>query len=123
MLQQCGFVEIRADVRYPKLGVEVSYVARDGNGKEWAFDVSGGFTSTRTGLSRSDALWKALAKAAVLHEAHPDVPLVLLTTDAPPKGSAGHAALRAVSGRGKAVHDVIELLDADGHDRLRGQAR
>ena len=47
---------------------------------------SGAFTSNRPGLKRTDTLWKALGKAAVLTRRDPDLPLVLLTTDAPAQG-------------------------------------
>ncbi len=122
VLEHCGFVQIRTDVRYPVLGVEVNFVARDATGAEWAFDVSGGFTSSRAGLKRTDTLWKAVGKAAVLHEGRRAIPLVLLTTDPPAKGSAGDAALRVVSGPGKAIYDVIELLSGDGQERLHRYA-
>ena len=122
LLEQCGFARVRADVRYPRLGVEVNFVARDATGRDWAFDVSGGFTTTPAGLKRAESLWKALGKAAVLHEAHPGIPFVLLTTASPTKGSTGAAALGAVVGPGKAVHDVVELLSADSHDRLHRYA-
>src|SRR5204862_241713 len=81
--------DIRRDVKLSRLGIELSYLADDKRGGTWAFDVSGGFTSTRTGLRRSDTLWKALAKAAVLHEGRDDLRLVLLTTDAPVRAGAG----------------------------------
>ena len=123
VLEQCGFTDVRTDVRFPELGVEVNFLARDATGADWVFDVSGGFTSTRAGLKRTDTLWKALGKAAVLHEARDGVPLVLLTTDAPTKGSAGDAALRVVLGPGRAIHDVVELLSAQGQERLRRYAR
>jgi len=122
VLAHCGFADLRTDVKYPVLGVEVNFVARDATGKEWAFDVSGGFTSTRAGLKRTDTLWKALGKAAVLYERHPGTPLVLLTTDAPAKGSAGDAALRVVLGPGKAIYDVVELLSVEGQQRLHRYA-
>jgi DNA modification methylase len=118
-LQHCGFTGVRADVRYPASGVEVSFVASDATGREWAFDVSGGFTTTRSGLRRADTLWKALAKAAVLHQARPTTPLVLLSTDVPGPGTPADAALRALVGPGKPVHGVVELLDTPGRDRLR----
>ncbi|HEV8116694.1 MAG TPA: site-specific DNA-methyltransferase [Acidimicrobiales bacterium] len=123
VLRDCGFSDIRPDVRYGALGVDVSFLARDATGAEWAFDVCGGFTTTRSGLKRADTLWKALGKAAVLHQAQPEVPLVLLTTDAPTPGSAGDAALGVVLGAGKAIHDVVELLNAEDQERLRHHAR
>ncbi len=122
VLANCGFTDVRTDVRYPDLGVEVNFVARDAAGADWAFDVSGGFTSSRAGLKRTDTLWKALGKAAVLHERRRNIPLVLLTTDAPAKGSAGDIALGVVSGPDKAIYDVVELLSAEGQQRLHRYA-
>jgi site-specific DNA-methyltransferase (adenine-specific) len=123
LLEHCGFVDVTADVRVGN-GVVVSFSGVDGTGKTWYFDVSGAFTSTRAGLRRADTLWKALGKAAVVHAGHPEVPFVLVTTDAPAAGSAGAQVLQALTGsdpsqgRG-AVFDVIELESSDCHARLR----
>ncbi len=99
LLRDCGFTDPRMDVKYPGPGVEVNIVATDTTGADWAFDVSGAFTSNRAGLKRTDTLWKALGKA-VGPQPRPNLhlPLVLLTTDAPSKGSAGARALDMASG-------------------------
>jgi DNA modification methylase len=123
LVELCGFADIRADVKLPGLGVELHLVAVDRSGREWAFEVVGALTSNRTGLKRADALWRALGRAAVVHEGRPEVPFVLITTDRPGKGSAGRRALEAVSGPGRPVFDTIELLDAADRDRLTGHAR
>lgn len=124
ILDHYGFTDIQQDVKFVKQGVEVNFVAKDRDGLEWLFDVSGGFTSSRPGLKRTDTLWKALGKAAVLHSANKTKGrLVLLTTDAPPKGSSGAAALSQVTGDGKPIRDVIELLSAEGQARLWEYAR
>lgn len=124
LIEQVGFNDVRADVKHRSLGVEVNFIAADKNGDDWAFDVSGAFTSSRSGLRRTDTLWKALGKAAVLYHGGevPNVPLVLLTTDAPTRGSAGDKALRRVMGQDKPIFDLIELLDADDQTRLRSYA-
>ncbi len=122
-LAGCGFVDIRPDVKPPGLGIELSFVTFDQTGGEWAFDVSGAFTSTRTGLRRTDTLWKALGKAAVLHQGRRELPLVLLTTDAPVRGSAGYVALDVVKGVGLPVYDMVVLLSAADQERLRGYAQ
>lgn len=109
VIEASGFTEIEEDQRQPG-GVEVSFTARDRSGRPWFFDVCGGFTSHRAGLKRPDALWKAIAKAAVLREAG-DTPLVLLTTDVPEPGRAGAEALKQVVGPGKPVRAVVGLLD------------
>ncbi len=123
VLEKCGFSEIRADVKLAGIGIELNFVARDAVGHDWAFDVSGAFTSNRAGLRRTDTLWKALGKAAVLHESRgTELPLVLLTTDAPARNSAGHAALHAMRGPTKAIYDLIELLSPADTERLRSYA-
>ena len=122
VLEACGFRDIQKNVAYRDIGVEVNLVAFDKAGECWRFDVSGAFSSTRPGLRRTDTLWKALGKAAVLHAAEPGIPLVLLTTDAPVPGSAGAAALAAMCGEGKGIHDVVEFLDEKGVERLRDYA-
>jgi site-specific DNA-methyltransferase (adenine-specific) len=122
VLRSCGFENIRADAKPRGLGIDLHFVATDQIGGSWAFDVSGSFTAGQSGLRRSDTLWKALGKAAVLHESNQRRPLVLLSTSLPAKGSAGLAALKVVRGPGKAVFDVVKLLDDGDHQRLRGYA-
>lgn len=121
LLKECGFVDIRADVRFAE-GVEVSFAAVDASGGEWLFDVAGGFTGNRPGLRRAEVLWKELGKAAVLAQTRPRLPLVLLTTDLPPSGTAAEAALRTVLGARRPVADVVELLAEDAPDVLRAYA-
>ena len=118
LLEACEFRNIRTDVKFSDLGIELNFLATDHVGDEWAFDVSGAFTSNRAGLKRTDTLWKALGKAAVLKASPRDIPLVLLTTDAPARGSAGYAAMKVLSGPGGAVFDLIELLSATDQERL-----
>ncbi len=104
----------------PPRGVEVDFIALDVDDNEWWFDVSGAFTSTRPGLQRTDTLWKAIGRAAVVHAAIDGGPrYVLLTTDAPRKGSAGAKALKNVVGSSGPIHAVIELLDESDWQRLR----
>lgn len=118
ILEQSGFGSIREKVKF-SCGVEVNYGAVDQQGETWLFDVSGAFSVTqRPGLRRTDTLWKALGKAAVLHSFNPNVRLVLLTTDLPAPNSAGFRALQTVRGRGRPVYEVIEMLDPKDLERL-----
>ena len=119
ILDDCGFTDIIDDYRF-RSGVSVNFLASDRRGKRWMFDVSGAFTSTRPGLRRTDTLWKALGKAAVLLATDGSCPLILLTTDLPEPGSAGDLALR--SARGTVFHDAIEMLSEEGKARLRTYA-
>jgi len=122
LLERCGFTNIREDVKPRGLGIVLNFVASDTTGDDWAFDVSGAFTSNRAGLRRTDTLWKSLGKASVLHESALGLPLVLLTTDAPAKGTAGHQALNIMRGAGRPVFDLVELLNTDDQSRLHGYA-
>lgn len=109
VIEASGFTDIEEDRRQPG-GVEVTFAARDRSGTPWFFDVCGGFTSHRAGLKRPEALWKSIAKAAVLREVGA-TDLVLLTTDVPEPGRAGADALKQVVGPGKPIRAVIDLLD------------
>jgi site-specific DNA-methyltransferase (adenine-specific) len=130
LLEQCGFTDIRSPYKPPGLGIELNFIARDQRGDEWVFDVSGAFTITnRAGLRRTDTLWKALGKAAVLHESTgpatgPARPLVLITTDAPARGSSGGKALAVMTGPVdlKPIFDVIEMDAPEDQRRLRDHA-
>ncbi len=117
VIEAAGFTDIREDQRQPG-GVEVNFTARDSKTRLWLFDVTGSFTSHRSGLKRNDTLWKALGKAAVLQEVA-SAPLVLLTTDIPVRGSAGAEALKQVTGPRKSVYAVVEMLAQSGLDSLR----
>lgn len=120
VLMDCGFTDVVDNHRF-RGGVEVNFVAADRKGKRWFFDVSGAFTSTRAGLRRTDTLWKALGKASVLKESGiADYRLIFLTTDLPPKNSAGAHALRTA--HGATFHDAIDMLSDEGQARLRRYA-
>jgi site-specific DNA-methyltransferase (adenine-specific) len=121
-LKECSFADIRANVKFPE-GVDVNFTARDAAGRPWFFDVAGGFTSSRPGLRRTDTLWKALGKAAVINAAYPTARLVLLTTSVPPRNSAGHAALSVLVGTERPIRDAIVLTSAQDLQRLRRYAQ
>jgi DNA modification methylase len=116
VIEAAGFTDIQKDQRQPG-GIEVNFTARDSKGRLWFFDVTGSFTSHRAGLKRTDIFWKALGKAAVLHEVC-NTPLVLLTTGAPDRG-VGAEVLRRVVGPKKPIHAVVEMLKPAGLERLR----
>lgn len=115
IIEAAGFTDIQKDQRQAG-GVDVNFTGRDRFGKLWFFDVTGSFTRHRAGLKRTDTLWKALGKAAVLKETS-KTPLVLLTTDAPARG-AGAEALKQVTGPTKPIYDVIEMLKPSGLQAL-----
>ncbi|MEZ5322089.1 MAG: site-specific DNA-methyltransferase [Microthrixaceae bacterium] len=130
LLAECGFVDLRTDVRPRSSGVSIDLVATDSTGREWAFLVAGSLTSGASGMRSADTFWRVLGTAAVLHEyptrprtaARTAMPLVVITTALPPRSSPRRAAMAVMSGPGAPVLDVIRLLDSADHDRLRTYA-
>jgi site-specific DNA-methyltransferase (adenine-specific) len=123
-LVEAGFAIEAADHRIRGTGVSVSFVAHGSGGATWYFDVAGSSTSQRPGLLRTDAVWRALGRAAAVRHARGDVPLVLLTPSLPSKPSEAEAALRAAGA--DTISDVVDLLDDGNLERLarygRGEA-
>jgi hypothetical protein len=119
MLVDCGFEIIREKYK-TGLGVQVDLVARDQSGVDWYFDVSGAFTTERSGLQHSDTLWKTLGRAHVLLRAKLK-PVVFLTTDLPVPGRAGYAAMRSVGPAG--FFDAMEMYNEFDRDRLTTYAQ
>lgn len=118
VLAESGFCDIQDRVSLDG-GVEVNYSALDQRGRRWLFDVSGAFSVTpRPGLRRTDTLWKAIGKAAVLDARPVKEPLVLMTTDRPAPNSAGQRALDATTGDDKPIRAVIEMGDSKDLERL-----
>ncbi|MDE0267571.1 MAG: site-specific DNA-methyltransferase [Acidimicrobiaceae bacterium] len=110
VLLSCGFSSINDNVARV-CGAQVNFEAFDQQGGKWLFDVSGAFSVTqRPGLRRTDTLWKALGKAAVIHSAGlENTRLVLLTTNRPTVNSSGYRALKALTGPNKPVREVIVM--------------
>ncbi len=131
-LVEAGFTEVERGVAYGDLGVGVDFRTRAADGGTWLFELTGAYSATRPGLRRADVLWRALGKAAVLHQARRadpgrvDLgPVVLLSTDVPaPRSTGGRALAAACSPEGDApVRDVVELLDAGSATRLAAYGR
>jgi modification methylase len=119
LLEASGFEIVKTDQRLAG-GVEVNFVAVDSTGRRWFFDVSGAFTSTRGGLRRTDTLWKALGKAAIVRATQvDDYRLVFLTTDLPEPGSSGDAALKAAIQDGLCLAALL-MRDPEHQRRLHG---
>jgi site-specific DNA-methyltransferase (adenine-specific) len=118
LLRDAGFAVFESPAKAGP-GIQVTFRARDAHDRAWLFDVWGGFTTSRPGLARAETLWRALGRAAVVHEADPGTPLVLLTSDLPARASTNAQALRAMTGTGKAVAAVVELASPTAVDTLR----
>jgi DNA modification methylase len=118
VLRDAGFDVVGRNRNVPGVGLAVGLVVRDRSSQpcEWYVDVTGAFTTARAGgLARADVLWRCLGRASVL-AARGVAPLLLLTSQLPPRRSAGDRALRAVGRAG--FFDAVELLGAEGVARL-----
>ncbi|HEV7863248.1 MAG TPA: site-specific DNA-methyltransferase [Acidimicrobiia bacterium] len=120
LLEEAGFTVTHRNRSLPALGTTVSLVGRAADGREWWFDVTGGFTTVRGGLARADVLWRALGRAHVLRAAGAS-PLVLLTSHLPASSTPGESALRAVGPEG--LFDVVAMGPPAGRERLAAYAR
>ncbi|MGH9249931.1 MAG: hypothetical protein ACRD0W_10505, partial [Acidimicrobiales bacterium] len=96
VLRAAGFEVIARNKLLDDLGVTVNFIAKDKRANDWCFDTSGSFTSERSGLIRTDTMWKTLGRASVLYESGVKR-LIILTTNLPKAGSVGETAMRAAS--------------------------
>ncbi|NND83603.1 MAG: hypothetical protein HKN46_00480 [Acidimicrobiia bacterium] len=118
MLEEAGFL-LTGEKKKLLPGVEMTFEAEDRNGTTWYFDVTGGFTTQRSGLSRTDAFWRALGRSAAVRSVT-QAPLVLLAPDLPPSTGPLATALDAV--RGTVITDALGLLDPETRTTLEGYA-
>ncbi len=109
MLADAGFTDIADDAKVVP-GVVPTLSGFDRSGGRWWFEVVGGRTSNRPGAQRIELLWRAIGKAAVVHEADPASRFGVLTVGLP-AAQAGGRALGAVTGPGRTVEFVVDMLD------------
>jgi hypothetical protein len=73
-------------------------------------------------LRRTDTLWKALGKAAILKATHSgDYELIFLTTDLPEPGTSGDAALKAAR-KDRLCLAALEMRNPEDQRRLKEYA-
>lgn len=112
LLVECGVEEFDENVRIAP-GVTVSaLVARSGR-PPLHVEFAGVHTPSRPGLSRLEAIWKSIAKAAILRETDPAASLIVLTS-----GSVRGGPLGTVTGEGKPIAAVIDVTRPDAHERV-----
>ncbi|MEY2445958.1 MAG: hypothetical protein QOE00_2538 [Ilumatobacteraceae bacterium] len=111
LLARAGFTDLD-DQRVVVSGVAPTWRGVDQRGRIWWFEVVGGRTSNRPGAQRIDLLWRAIAKAAIVGQTEPASEFAILTTGLPTDGS-GRRALQAVTGPGRPIAAVIDMLAED----------
>lgn len=111
LLGECGLTHIDDNPRIAP-GVTVSVRASSDEGVSHLFEFGGVHTPARPGLSRIDAVWRVVAKAAILRETS-DEPLIVLTS-----GTVRGGPLTAVTGPGRPIAAVIDMTRPDAAERL-----
>ena len=112
LLGGCGFDVLEENVRISP-GVTVSMCATRPDGVSQLFEFGGVNTPSRPGLSRIDAVWKTVAKAAILRESGAAAPLIVLTS-----GTVRGGPLASVTGDARPIAAVIDMTLDDAVDRL-----
>jgi site-specific DNA-methyltransferase (adenine-specific) len=86
------------------------------DGTSIVFEIVGGLTNVRPGMSRGDYLWRAIGRAAVISEFCQAEKLILFTSALPEKLSGGNA-LAAVVGEGRPIAGIVLVTDL--HDAIQ----
>jgi site-specific DNA-methyltransferase (adenine-specific) len=116
VLVAAGFEVTGRNVRLKGIATTADLVVTDAGGRPWYVEVVGGFTVAPNGLSRMEAVWRALGRAAAF-EAAGYGPRLLLTSHLPARGTEAETAL-AAAGPGLFA-GVFGVLDAATVDALR----
>ncbi len=114
-LESAGFTHVRPNRRLRGLGLAIDFTASDAAGRTWYFDVAGPNSAYRSGMARSETVWRALGRANVM-AAGGHAPFVVLTTQLPRPGTEADRALRAPGPGG--IFDAIDLLSTEARARL-----
>jgi site-specific DNA-methyltransferase (adenine-specific) len=112
LLDEAGFDDVVENARVAP-GVTLSFRATGADGVVRLFELAGVHTPARPGLSRIDAVWRTIAKAAIAHESEPDTDVVVLTS-----GTVRGGPLASVTGAGRPIARVVDVTRDDAIDRL-----
>jgi len=114
LFEDAGCTDVVENARVAP-GVTVAFRATGSDGVERLYELAGVNTPARPGLSRIDAVWRTIAKAAIAHEAEPSTPFVVLTS-----GTVRGGPMAAVVGEGRPVTRVVDVTGGDAVERLAG---
>jgi len=116
VLAGAGYSDVVESVRVSP-GVVLSGRARGPDGAIRYFELGGVNTPARPGLGRIEAVWRTIAKAAVLQEVEPGAALLVLTV-----GAVSGGPLAAVTGEGRPILAIVDVTSDGAIDRLAGLA-
>lgn len=113
VLAEAGFRDLR-EGRKPRRGspTTIDIEASGPDGRRWWFLLSGAFTTGPSGPRRMEEVWRAIARAALLKSLDPSVPVVLLGSALPLKGTPQDSAVRGALGQ--MLTAAVDLSAADG---------
>ena len=112
LLDDAGCVDVDENARVAP-GVTVSFRATGPDGVVRLFELAGTHTPNRPGLSRIDAVWRTIAKAAIAREASPDSDFIVLTS-----GTVRGGPIASVVGVDRPITGVVDVTAADAVDRV-----
>jgi hypothetical protein len=123
VVSEAGFTAVETDVKLAG-GLTVDFACTDHAGRTWYLDLTTALSSIRAGLRRTDAVWKAIARAAlVTRPGDADGPRwVLLTTEPIAGTSPAGRALAQARAQGF-VHDALDVYQRASVARLAAHAR
>jgi site-specific DNA-methyltransferase (adenine-specific) len=96
-------------------GVTVSFRATCADGVVRLFELGGVHTPARPGLHRVEAIWRVIAKAAIVAEQEPGTDVVVLTS-----GTVRGGPLASVTGPGRPIARIVDVTAPDAATRLAG---
>jgi site-specific DNA-methyltransferase (adenine-specific) len=112
LLDAAGYVDLEEAVRIAP-GVTVSFRATGPDGVVRLFELAGAHTPARPGLARLDAVWRTIAKAAIVAETAAGTEFVVLTS-----GTVRGGPLASVVGDDRPIRAVIDVAGPDALERL-----
>jgi site-specific DNA-methyltransferase (adenine-specific) len=112
LLDAAGYVELEEAVRIAP-GVTVSFRATGPDGVVRLFELAGVHTPARPGLARLDAVWRTIAKAAIVGETALGTEFVVLTS-----GTVRGGPLASVVGEDRPIRAVVDVSGPDALERL-----
>lgn len=114
-LTAAGFVDFVTKTK-PVRGIDIPLQATAPGGQRWLFEIAGSFTNNDGGLRKNDTLWRVVAKAALLQQSEPDLPMAVFATE--PAVASAASALDGLVGPGKTLRRIIDLGSDDLLDEV-----
>lgn len=110
VLTGAGYVGLQENVRVGP-GASLSFAATGPDGVERWFELAGVHTPSRPGVSRTDVVWRTIAKACLAADRTPRRDVVVLTS-----GNVRGGPLGAAVGPDRVIRAVVDVTSPDAVD-------